>query len=646
MHGWGGRILVVELDKRRVSSLTTASYIEPYVGGRGMAARLYWDLATPDTQPFDADNPLIFAVGPLVGARAQAATVMSVVSRSPAALPDSYCYGNIAGYVGPELKKAGYDGIVITGRASTPVYLWIDDHRVEIREAADLWGKNAFAAAASLKGVHGPGIKFVVIGVSGENLVRTATAYASHESALSCGFGAVMGSKNLKGMAVRGSGKVTAADPERLKELNSYTVSINKRLHLAVGPDLLATGHGSELEVIGRGNCHLCGSECIRNRYRYDGRLEGIRHCQTMEYYLPWMYGLDDEPVDTFFNAPDLANDFCIDTFELRSMINWLYACREAGALSEADTGLPLSRIGTQDFLEGLLQMVANRQGFGDLLAEGMARVASTDELPAETRALMGHEVAPIGQFELQPPRLNIVHSLLYFMEPRVHQPLLHDTGFALVPWTVNREHPGATPITNAVFRKIAAAFWGSEEAGALNTYDGKALAAKLIQDRVTLMDTLGLCDFTWPVIYSFATPDHVGDPDLEKKLYEAVTGRESGELDRCAEVVANLQRAILLREGRKVPEADYPQDYHFTEPWQGSGTHGALVPGEGDSAVDMRGNRLDRTRFEAMLKEYYGLRGWDRDSGIPAESTLRSLGLSDVLAAFQRTRRNLNVED
>jgi aldehyde:ferredoxin oxidoreductase len=635
VHGWAGKILFIDLEKRQVSKADTAPYIEPYVGGRGMGARLYWELVAPSVRPFDPENHLIFTVGPLVGARAQAATVMSVVGKSPGALPESYCYGNIAGYVGPELKKAGYDGVVVTGRAGSPVYLWIDDERVEIRDAGEIWGRNAFAAAAMLKSKHGPKIKFIVIGVSGENLVRTATAYASHESALSCGFGAVMGSKNLKGMAIRGTGRVTAADPERLKELNRYTVAINKRLHLAIGPDLLATGHGSELEVVGRGNCHLCGSECIRNRYRYDKRLEGLRHCQTMEYYLPWVYGLHDEPVDTFFAAPDLANDFCIDTFELRSMINWLFACRKAGALSEADTGLPLDKIGTREFLERLLHVVANREGFGDLLAEGMARVASTGELPAETRALMGREVAPIGQFELQPPRLNIVHSLLYFMEPRVHQPLLHDTGFALVPWTVNQEHPGATPITNEVFRKIAAAFWGSEEAGAFNTYEGKALAAKLIQDRVIQMDSLGLCDFTWPVIYSFATPDHVGDPDLEKKLYEAVTGREREMLDRCAEVVANLQRSILLREGRKVPEADYPQEYHFTEPWQGSGTHGALVPGEGDSAVDMRGNTLDRASFEAMLREYYELRGWDRDSGIPAESTMRYLGLGDVVAAL-----------
>jgi aldehyde:ferredoxin oxidoreductase len=315
-------------------------------------------------------------------------------------------------------------------------------------------------------------------------------------------------------------------------------------------------------------------------------------------------------------------------------MINWLYACHNAGALTEAETGLPLSRIGTEEFLEKLLQLVAYREGFGDLLAEGMARVAMSEEVPVEARAHVGEEVAPIGQWELQPPRLNVVHSLLYYMEPRVHQPLLHDTGFAMVPWTLNQMQPGSTPITNEVFRSIAKAFWGSEDAGALNTYEGKALAAKLIQNRVYLMDSLGLCDFTWPVIYSFATPDHVGDPDLEAKLYAAVTGRPAGELERCAEIIANLQRMIMLREGRKVPEADYPQEYNFTEPWRGSGTHGMLVPGEGESVVDMTGNTLDKARFAEMLGEYYRLRGWDEDTGIPAKETLAALGLADLASA------------
>ena len=630
VHGWVGKILCVDLGTSGVTERPTAQYTAQYVGGRGIAARIYWEMADPGAGPFDAQNPLIFMTGPLTGARVQAASIMAVVSKSPGALPEGYCYGNIGGYLGPELKKAGYDGIVLTGRAPHPVYLAINDGTVEIRDAGALWGKNAFDTAAALTRAHGEEARFVVIGISGENLVRTATAYASHESAVSCGFGAVMGSKNLKGVVVRGSGHIDAADPERLRELNRHTVAINQRVHLWMAPDTAATGHAHLLEVVGRGNCHLCGSKCIRNVYRYDGRLEGLRHCQTTEYYLPWIYGREDEPVETYFNAPDLANDYCIDTFELRVMCHWLYACYQAGALSEPETGLPLSKMGTQEFLDRLLHAIAHREGFGDLLAEGMARLATSDRLGAEARALIPHGAAPIGEFELEPPRLMIVHSLLYPMEPRVHQPLLHDAGFVLAAWTFDRMEPGSTGITNEVVRKIGKAFWGSEQAGNLNTYEGKALAAKIIQNRVILKDSLGLCDFTWPISYSFATPDKVGDPNLEAEIYAAVTGRPVADLERGAETIANLQRAILIREGRR-PAADWPPEYNFTEPLSDTGMGWMAVPGEGDAPAEMAGTVLDRANFEAMLNEYYQLRGWDEETGVPRPETLRSLGLDDV---------------
>jgi aldehyde:ferredoxin oxidoreductase len=637
MNGWMGQILFVDLSAGEIRRVPTDTYAGDYVGGRGIAARIYWEMTDPAIGAFDPGNPLIFMTGPLVGSRVQAATVVCVVAKSPSAFPESYCYGSIAGYFAAELKKAGYDGLVVTGSAPRPVYLWIDDGRVEIRSAADLWGLGAYHTGDLLRGRHGDKTKFVSIGVAGENLVRTATVLASHESALSCGFGAVMGSKKLKGIAVNGTRPVSVADSDRMAELNRHTVRINKRLHLAIPPDTANSGRGGLLEVIGRGGCHLCGAKCIRNVYRYDKRLEGLRHCQTMEYYLPWIYGRAEEPVDTFFHAPTLANDYGIDTFELRSMVNWLYACHQAAALTEADTGLPLSKIGSYEFLDALLRAVAYRDGLGDALAEGMVRAASA--VPEAARRLMGREVAPIGQFELRPPRMFIAHALLYPLEPRVHQPLVHDIGMVHVAWMADRQQPGATNVTNMVVRKIAKAFWGSEEAGVMDSYEGKALAAKLIQDRVILKDSLGLCDFTWPITYSFATEDHVGDPGLEAACYSAVTGSPSEELARCAERTADLQRAILIREGRRVPDADRLPDYHFTEPLADPGMHGTLVPSEDDRIVDMAGYKLDEQRCGEMLREYYRLRGWDELTGIPTAGTLTSLGLTDAARSMHVSR-------
>ena len=149
------------------------------------------------------------------------------------------------------------------------------------------------------------------------------------------------------------------------------------------------TGHGHLLERLGKGSCDRCGLDCIRNRYRYGKKpeLEGYRRCQAMEYYMPWVYGREDEPVETFFNAPALANDYSICTFELRNMVRWLYACHKAGVLTEADTGLPLAQIGTYDFLEKLIVSIATRQGFGDILAEGLVRAC--EKMPPEVRNLL-----------------------------------------------------------------------------------------------------------------------------------------------------------------------------------------------------------------------------------------------------------------
>ncbi len=636
MHGWTGKILHVNLSNSEIKQFSTQPYAERYLGGRGIASRIYWETVPPEIEAFDPENRLIFMAGPLVATGVQGASRLSVVGKSPMALPEGYCYGNIGGFVGAELKKAGFDGVVVEGCAPKPVYLWIHDNEVEIRDAASLWGQGAYRAGELLQQVHGQKVRFLTTGVAGEKRVRTAIIFGSHHSASTAGFGAVMGSKNLKAMAVIGTGKPPVADPDRLKELNRYTIKISKRVHLAVPPIVEATSHADLLDVVGKGGCYQCGLECIRNKYRYGGRLEGYRKCESMEYYLPWKYSKEDEPVDTFFNAPTLANDYSICTFELRGMIDWLYACHQAGCLTEQETGLPLSKIGTREFLEKLLHIIAYHEGFGDILAEGMAR--AREKVPDKARALISPTIAPIGHHDEMPPRAFVTHALLYPMEPRVHHPPLHEIGWLRWAWRSNQSQPDLSPVTTEVFHHIAKAFWGSDEAGNVSSYDGKALAAIKIQNRTYIKDSLGLCDFAWPITYSFNTPDHVGDPDLEAEVFTAVTGIAGEKLDQYAETIFNLQRAILVHEGWKVPQSDFPPEYNFTEPL-GTDPFGqpVIVPGPGKEPVDATGKILDRDRFISMLKEYYRLRGWDEKTGLPRAETLEALGLDDVVPKLLR---------
>jgi aldehyde:ferredoxin oxidoreductase len=632
MYGWMGKILRVDLSDSTISEIPTQPYAEKYLGGRGLASRLYWEKVTPRVKAFDPGNRLIFMTGPLLATGAQGAARMCVSGKSPMAYPEGYCYGSMGGHFPAELKKAGWDGIVIDGRASRPTYLLIDNDKVELRDAATLWGKGAYEVEEMLLKAHGDKIRFVTTGVAGENLVRTAVLFGSQLATVTAGFGAVLASKKLKAIAVRGTGSVAVSDPARLKELNRYTLQIKKTASLAVTPRLGMTNHGHVLKEMGQRHCYQCGLTCSKYIYRFgnDPNLQGLRGCQAMEYYLPWIFGHEDEPIKTLFDAPTLANEYSIDTFELQNMVDWLDACYKSGDLTEAETGLPLSRIGTREFLEKLLHVIAHREGFGDILAEGLVRVR--DKVSGKARALFPHSTAPIGSEDGVPPRAFIAHALLYPFENRMHPITVHEMGYARMPWQMYQDDPKSSPVSPESFLKIAKLFWGSEAAADQTTYEGKAMAARNIQNRTYLKDSLGLCDYTWPITYSLATPDGVGDPDLEGKIFTAVTGIPASELGPHAERIFNMQRFIRVREGHRVPQDDFPPEFNFTEPFS-FGIHGGkmVMPGPGARPVDMTGNKLDRDKFISMLKEYYQLRGWGEKTGLPTKKTLAALGMEDV---------------
>lgn len=633
MFGWMGKILKVDLSNSKITQFPTEPYARQYLGGRGIASKIYWETVTPETGAFDSENRLIFMTGPLVGSGAQGATRLSVISKSPMTLSEGFCYGSIGGFVGVELKRTGFDGIVITGCAPKPVYLWIHDQEAEICDAASLWGHNAYRTGEILQQAHGEKSQYITTGVAGENRVRTAVMVGPHFSAASAGFGAVMGAKNLKAIVFRGTINPVVADRERLKDLNRYIIKISKGLNLSSPPQVALASHS--LERIRRSACSQCGIDCLRGLYRYGNHLEGYRKCQPMDFYWPQKYEQADEPIETYFNSPVMANDYSIDTWELQSIIDWLYECHRAGILTDRETGLPLSKIGTREFLEKLLHSLSYREGLGDILADGLVRAG--DLLSNESKALFTHSIAPIGMNDWNPPRIFVVNSLLYPMEPRIHHNILHEIAFVNAAWSLNQLNPGCNPITTRVVHRIAEAFWGSDEAGDFSSYEGKALAAKKIQNRTYIKESLGLCDFSYPITCSLHTPDNVGDPDLGAKLFSAVTGCDREGFDYYGDHICNLQRLILLRENRKVPEADYPPDFNFTEPYRISSksdmAHIRTVPGPGDEAVPFEGNVLDRDKFNKILKEYYLLRGWDKETGQPLNTTLTSRGLSDLIS-------------
>ena len=627
-YGWCGKILDVNLSGSRITERPTLDIAERFLGGRGVATRIYWEEVGARIGAFDPENRLIFMTGPLGATGAQGAARFVVAGKSPMRMPEGFCCGNLGGYFGPYLKRAGYDGIVVSGKAERPAYLWIHDGRAELLDASPLWGKGVYAVADALKAAHGKNVRFVTTGPAGENLCRTANIMTDNEGSATGGFGAVMGSKKLKAIAVHGTGTPQAAFPERLKELGRLAVHLSRRdpLFVPFPPD--------QFQRTGKASCFQCGLDCImRNTYRTASGKTVVRKCQAMFVYFPWVMGRPGEPAETAVDATAVCNDLSICTMEMANIVAWLHACHKAGFLKEKETGLDMSRLGTREFFETLAHMIARRDGFGDVLAEGLLRAGDT--LGDKARALFSNEVSGVGGGAMYSAREYPMNGLLYALEPRQPIAMLHEASRLVGYWVMHRNDPQSSPVTSDVFRAVAARFWEHEKAWDMTTHEGKARAATAIMDRTFVKDSLLLCDSGWPLMFSWNTPDHVGDPTLESRIFTAVTGIDTDEarLNHCGERIFNLQRAVLLREGRRPVLDDMPRDFNFTDPVDTVFMNPAvIVPGPGDAVISRKGQTLDQTAFKTMRREFYELRGWDPASGLQTSATLQRLDLADLL--------------
>ncbi len=634
-HGYAGTILRVDLSSGEVSRTPTADYTDRFVGGRGIAARIYWEEVPPEVKAFEPENRLIFATGPLGGLKGVSGTRWQVCGKSALTTPEYFNYANLGGTWGAQLKLAGYDALVIHGRADRPVYVLIEDDRVEIKDASALCGRTTIAAREMLKRELGGSVSVVAIGPAGENLVTFASLLADKDASGSSGLGAVMGSKNLKAVAVRGSGRIGLANPERYRELADYARQLRKDLGMGTTP---GTDQRMKLK---KDYCYGCpGGFCFRGTYRASNGKEGKFMCGSATFYILRARKYYGEWNEVPFLASRLCNEYGVDTHQMDTMMQWLSKCHQAGILTDEGTGIPLSKQGSLEFIETLVKKIALREGFGDVLAQGTIRAASALGKGAED--LLTDYITDSGHFALiESPRMYITTGLLYAMEPRQPMSQLNELG-SLNLWLMWVYKQDGAFVSNDVFRAIGKRLFGSEAAVDFTTYEGKALAAKMIQDRECAKESLILCSYLFPVMFSRQTKDHVGDPSLESKLLSAVTGREMDEegLNRMGERVFNLQRAILAREGHRGRESDRISKFNFTKPLKFDLHNPELLsPGEGDTVVGKRGAVLDREKFEALKSEYYRLRGWDVAPGLQTRPKLDELGLSDVAAELGRRK-------
>lgn len=584
----------------------------------------------PDIGAFNPENRLILMTGPMGAVGAQGASRFEVVGKSPMTVPEGFCYGSLGGYFGPFLKKAGFDGMVISGAADRPCYLLINDGKAEIVDAASLWGKGFFEVRTLLKEKYGDDVRFVTTGIAGENQCRAATIMTDQDGSATGGFGAIMGSKNLKAIAVLGTGKPRIARQEDFNQLNRLTV----RLSMDRG-EVSRIGYPAmnKLEVRGskRASCYQCVLGCSRRMFRIAPDKEVIGKCQPIGFYAPWVKKREGEPLETSLVAKELCNDYSLCSLEIQYIMEWLEHCYQSEYLSDEEIGIDFSEIGSADFIEELVSMIAKREGLGDILAEGLLRAG--DKFDNKVLNYFTEQFPGIG-FGYDMPREYPLSALIYAMQPRASYAMLREISTLTNYWMINKYLPDKSPMDAELFRKVARRFWGNDEAWDLTTYAGKAQAVKQMQDRILANESLVMCSVAWPLMISFETPDNMGDPALESKLFSAVTGIDTDEagLHQYGERVFNLQRAILLREGWKPKESDKPEEFNFTMPVEKSiNNPQMIVPGPGEEILSIKGSVLDRDKFENMRDEYYRLRGWDPKTGLQKTETLERLDLADV---------------
>ena len=639
-HGWKGSMLRINLTSGEVQVASTADLASRFVGGRGFISKIYWDEVDPAIDAFNPDNPLMFMTGPLAGTPAISGSRWFIAGKSPLLYPDQFGLGSVGGSMGVKIKASGLDGMVINGKAKKPSYLHCKDGKVSVKDASVLWGCDIPETLKRLHEQHGTGAGVICIGPAGEQKVRFAIAMSDNGACGGSGFGAVMGSKNLKAVVVEGSDQVAVARPDELRLVNS-------RIRSLIEGRVLMDPNLEGIELVKRTPCPGCPGGCARGLYKHvSGREEIRKNCGSAYLYYVWdKLQHDGESTSGAFLATSLIDRFGLCAQEMNNLLHWLHQCGTQGIISDDRAGITLAKIGTEEFIEQLVDMMVHRKGFGDILAEGPRRAAQT---LGEAALEVYHLRATRSGFNANAynPRFFITNAVFYATESTSTMNQLHEVCFPMMKWTMWYATDGSmSPFSTEVIQKIAQKFWKSEKAVDFSTYDGKAEVAFIIQNREYAKENLVVCDFMYPITTAEGSEDHVGDPTLESRLLTAVTGIGLSEQAyyKTGERVFNLQRAIQGKEGRIGRRDDQLNAFNFTEAFQEEPGFFAvfnpdyMLPGPGGELKTRKGEIIDRDKFKSMMDEYYLMRGWDMATGLQTRKTLEALELSDMLPEMQK---------
>lgn len=611
-EGYMGKILRVDLTNLTFQEeSTTEELARLYIGGAGFGIKYLFDEVPAGTDPLGLENKLIFAVGPFTGTSVPCSSRMAVTAKSP--LTGAVGMSLSGGYFPAEIKFAGYDALIIEGKAESPVLLWINNGRVNFRSADKLWGTKTFDCQQLVKDeLKDQNIRIACIGPAGENLSRISCIINERRAVGRKGLGAVMGSKNLKAIAVRGTSEVSVYDETAFKKARtimknamkaspklypsfSYkgtSSAVDHTCNLGIFPtkNWSATGEWSPVEKlgvaanearkVGKEHCYNCPVGCAQLRLARGGSYQGtLTEGPEFEslYSLGGQTGIDN--LDAVIAADRLCDELGIDTISAGVAIGFAMELFEKRILTEKDTDGVELKFGNHKAMIELLQDMAYRRGLGEILSDGV-KVAAAKIGQGSERYAMHVKGLELPGYDVRGAK---AHGLNYATS---YTGADHNRGYAI------QELFGA-PIPRVADRY---------------SIEGKGELTQWNQDmRAGTCDCSTICSF----IFDMAIAGNAAQ--ITAELLTSLTGLDfsTEEVETVGERVNNLARAFNILSGFSRDDDSFPERI-LTEPLK-----------EGNS----KGQLISREDLNKMLDEYYKAREWTQE-GVPTEAKLRNLGL------------------
>ena len=632
--GFSGQILRINLiDKSITKEDLDLNIARQFLGGTGYASKILWDELDSGIDPLGPRNKLILSAGLLTATGCPGSDSLFSCFKSP--LTNCWGEARCGGGMGPEMKRAGFDMVIIEGVSEKPVYISIIDGNADIRKAGHLWGKLVPETQTMLRDeINEPQARILCIGRAGEKLVRFSNIMVEHLRTMGrCGGGAVMGSKKLKAVIFRGRQKIKVAEPEHLKILikemvrleRSHPVSgLSKTAEKQTGgtfrsgtasflpaydelgetptQNALSNSWGKGADMYRTLKTHISGSEgcmdCVLKCGKWAGVKEGKwktpnGHYPEYETMVGFGHYLLNDNVEAIIHLNHICNCNGIDTISSGNAIAFAMECYEKGYITQKDLGGLELTWGNMDTAKTLLDMIIERKGFGDLLAEGI-RIASKNIGGGSAEAAMHVKGLELPAHDTRSKDGGKVWAIQYGTAGR---------GMCHV-------HPHEPVVVHACCEQIPGEFKEVEERENPYSEKGRGRMVKWAQDYGNAINTLGLCNF-----HSYLIPG--SDPIRYTKILKAVSGWEINlkDLLKIGERVSNIQRCFNVREGIRRKD-DYIPKRLMTPP--------AFGPFSSRPETEIQ-------NYDTMLDEYYVVRGWHKKSGIPTRKKLNQLGLEPI---------------